>query len=90
MGSGCGNIIVDLRPSSSGQLPVPVALNAMLPTLFIHTIHQMGENVNPQFCLSYERRDEKAGTPLGVPVHITYYLPQKSLATSTMCSSHRP
>ena len=34
MGSGCGNAIVDFDPSSAGQLPVPVALNAASPTLF--------------------------------------------------------
>ena len=34
MGSGCGNAIVELCPSSAGQLPVPVALNAASPTLF--------------------------------------------------------
>ena len=34
MGSGCGDSIVDkiLRPP--GKLPVPVALNALSPTLF--------------------------------------------------------
>lgn len=36
MGSGCGNLIVENLPSSSGQLPVPVALNARSPTLFAH------------------------------------------------------
>ena len=35
MGSGCGDLIVEKIPSSSGQLPVPVALNAPSPTLFI-------------------------------------------------------
>jgi len=34
MGSGCGDPIVEKIPSSSGQLPVPVALNARSPTLF--------------------------------------------------------
>ena len=34
MGSGCGNATVEKFPSSSGQLPVPVALNAASPTLF--------------------------------------------------------
>ncbi len=34
MGSGCGDPIVEQNPSSSGQLPVPVALNAGSPTLF--------------------------------------------------------
>ena len=53
MGSGCGNIIVDIHPSSSGQLPVPVALDATLPTLFIHTIHHVGKNVNPQFSIDH-------------------------------------
>ena len=32
-------------PSSSGQLPVPMALNARLSTLFAHTIHQMSKKV---------------------------------------------
>ena len=32
-------------PSSSGQLPVPRALNARLSTLFAHTIHQMSKKV---------------------------------------------
>ncbi len=41
MGSGCGNSIVENVPSSSGQLPVPVALNAGSPTLFPLTIHEM-------------------------------------------------
>ena len=34
MGSGCGDPIVESVPSSSGQLPVPEALNAGSPTLF--------------------------------------------------------
>ena len=34
MGSGCGNATVEKFPSSAGQLPVPVALNAASPTLF--------------------------------------------------------
>ena len=34
MGSGCGNVTVEKFPSSAGQLPVPVALNAASPTLF--------------------------------------------------------
>ena len=34
MGSGCGDLIVEKFPSSSRQLPVPVALNARSPTLF--------------------------------------------------------
>ena len=49
MGSGCGIIIVDAGPSSSGQLPVPVALNAMKPTLFTHTIQHMMGIVNSFF-----------------------------------------
>ncbi len=35
MGSGCGDPIVERIPSSAGQLPVPAALNARSPTLFI-------------------------------------------------------
>ena len=34
MGSGCGDLIVERGPSSTGQLPVPAALNARSPTLF--------------------------------------------------------
>ena len=55
MGSGCGIIIVDVGPSSSGQLPVPVALDAMNPTLFIHTIHHVGKNVNPYFSIGWDK-----------------------------------
>ena len=55
MGSGCGSIIVDIHPSSSGQLPVPVALDATLPTLFIHTIHYVGKNVNPYFSIGWNK-----------------------------------
>ena len=36
------------RPSSSGQLPVPVALNARSPTLFANNIHQICRFVNTQ------------------------------------------
>ena len=36
-------------PSSSGQLPVPVALNAGSPTLFAGIIHEKAENVNSFF-----------------------------------------
>ena len=43
--SGCENPIVEKLPSSSGQLPVPMALDARLSTLFAHTIHQMTGNV---------------------------------------------
>ena len=32
-------------PSSFGQLPVPMALDARLSTLFAHTIHQMSKKV---------------------------------------------
>ncbi len=48
MGSGCGDPIVERVPSSSGQLPVPVALNAGSPTLFSFTIHDTSTNVNTQ------------------------------------------
>ena len=34
------------NPSSSGQLPVPVALNAGSPTLFANNIHQRKGFVN--------------------------------------------
>ncbi len=46
MGSGCGDPIVEHVPSSSGQLPVPVALNARSPTLFAVIIHDSKGNVN--------------------------------------------
>ena len=38
-------------PSSSGQLPVPVALNAELPTLFGVIIHDFSPFVNTFFRL---------------------------------------
>ena len=44
--SGCGDSIVEIRPSSSGQLPVPVALNAPSPTRFGNMIHHQEEKVN--------------------------------------------
>ena len=46
MGSGCGDPIVESDPSSSGQLPVPVALNARSPTLFAVIIHESRPFVN--------------------------------------------
>ena len=46
MGSGCGNAIVENSPSSSGQLPVPVALNAAFSTLFAPIIHDWNKKVN--------------------------------------------
>ena len=48
MGSGCGDSIVE-NPSSSGQLPVPVALNALSPTLFGIIIHDFPEKVKRFF-----------------------------------------
>ena len=36
-------------PSSSGQLPVPVALNALSPTLFESIIQHLGQKVNRIF-----------------------------------------
>ena len=42
-------------PSSSGQLPVPVALNARISTLFDHTIHQMPGNVKS----NWKKMEEK-------------------------------
>ena len=36
-------------PSSSGQLPVPVALNALPPTLFPSIIHEPAKKVNTFF-----------------------------------------
>ena len=41
-----GDPIVDLNPSSTGQLPVPAALDARSPTLFENTIHDMAIKVN--------------------------------------------
>ena len=46
MGSGCGNATVEKFPSSSGQLPVPVALNAAFSTLFPDIIHDWNKKVN--------------------------------------------
>ena len=46
MGSGCEDTIVENIPSSSGQLPVPVALNAASSTLFAPIIHDGNKNVN--------------------------------------------
>ena len=34
------------NPSSTGQLPVPAALDARLPTLFAIIIHEVAEKVN--------------------------------------------
>ena len=47
MGSGCEDAIVEFLPSSSGQLPVPVALNAPSSTLFAVIIHDYVKKVNP-------------------------------------------
>lgn len=49
MGSGCGNLIV-ASPSSSGQLPVPVALNAKLPTLFSPYYTRFAVKCKEGFC----------------------------------------
>ena len=49
MGSGCENAIVESFPSSSGQLPVPVALNAAFSTLFPVIIHDWKKKVNSFF-----------------------------------------
>ncbi len=46
MGSGCGDPIVESVPSSIGQLPVPTALNAGSPTLFLVIIHEHCRKVN--------------------------------------------
>ena len=46
MGSGCEDTTVEKFPSSSGQLPVPVALNAASSTLFAVIIHDWDKNVN--------------------------------------------
>ena len=46
MGSGCGDPIAEKDPSSSGQLPVQVALHARSPTLFFVIIHDWEEIVN--------------------------------------------
>ena len=60
MGSGCGDLIVEKIPSSSGQLPVPVALNARSPTLF--TEHYTGflRKVNSKY--KKVLRDYSTGT----------------------------
>ena len=60
MGSGCGDPIVESVPSSSGQLPVPVALNAGSPTLFMDTIQEKYGKVN--------RKMEKEMFFRGIPV----------------------
>ena len=49
MGSGCGSLIADKGPSSATQLPIPAALHARFPTLFVDMIHEKKENVNPFF-----------------------------------------
>jgi len=36
-------------PSSATQLPIPAALHARFPTLFVDMIHEKKENVNPHF-----------------------------------------
>ena len=67
MGSGCGDSIVDkiLRPP--GKLPVPVALNALSPTLFRVTIHDLTENVN-----SFWKKEF-------FPVSLAHVLPQRDV-----------
>ena len=55
MGSGCGDPIAEKIPSSSGQLPVPVALHARSPTLFPSIIHDWKKNVKPFFAIFYGR-----------------------------------
>ncbi len=64
MGSGCGDSIVE-KPSSSGQLPVPVALNALSPTLFRVIIHQKEKNVNTFFIISgnFYRKEKPPDLP---------------------------
>ncbi len=49
MGSGCGNFIAEMNPSSARQLPILAALHAKLPTLFALIIHQKEEKVNTLF-----------------------------------------
>ena len=49
LGSGCGSLIADKSPSSATQLPIPAALHARFPTLFVDMIHEKNENVNPFF-----------------------------------------
>ncbi len=46
MGSGCGDLIADKRPSSARQLPILAALHARFPTLFGVIIHHQEEKVN--------------------------------------------
>ncbi|MBE6986533.1 MAG: hypothetical protein E7433_03805 [Ruminococcaceae bacterium] len=51
------------NPSSSGQLPVPVALNAPSPTLFFVIIHDWEEIVNTFFA-DISRQKFSPQTPL--------------------------
>ena len=55
MGSGCGDPIAEMNPSSSGQLPVPVALHARSPTLFSSIIHDWKKIVKTFFAIFYRR-----------------------------------
>ena len=75
MGSGCGNSIVD-DPSSSGQLPVPVALNAPFPTLFAVIIHDWLEKVNTFLQKQQKMACRFCGTPTGVKLRPSQQLPQ--------------
>ena len=53
-------------PSSSGQLPVPVALNAGSPTLFRDMILQKERNVNTYllFFIELQHKGRTSGPPL--------------------------
>ena len=55
MGSGCGDPIAEILPSSSGQLPVPVALHARSPTLFMGIIHDGKKIVKSFFAKFYQQ-----------------------------------
>ena len=64
MGSGCGDPIAEIFPSSSGQLPVPVALHARSPTLFPSIIHDWKKNVKSFFPIFLQTGK---GAPSGTP-----------------------
>ena len=56
-------------PSSSGQLPVPVALNAELPTLFGCIIHDFSPFVN-----TYLQNLPRTGGPWQISWDLSYGL----------------
>ena len=60
-------------PSSSGQLPVPVALNAELPTLFGCIIHDFTGFVNTFFRNSWKRRPGGRTVSCGFPPRLAHF-----------------